>query len=303
MRFSASLDRTTKIVSAGLCVGLAVLWFVLHVAFLGLLIVPIVLLGYAWSPRGYVVANGAITIRRLIGSVTIPLTQVSGARRATEDDLRGCIRLFGSGGLFGYYGKFRTSKLGVCTWYVTNRGNMVVLTGAKTILVSPDDVSGFLAALGPMSDTTVEAAAGEAASNRKGIAAAIGFVALIASGMYWLLSYTPGLPKYTLANGALKIDDRFYSVTLHDTDVNAADAQVVDLATDAGWRPVARTNGFANSHYRSGWFRVANGQKVRLYQADSKRLVLLPGRADKPAVLLQVADPAQFVTEVKQQLR
>ena len=60
----------------------------------------------------------------------------------------GCIRLWGSGGLFGYYGLFSTAKLGKSTWYVTNRSNAVVLiTAAKTILFSPDDPKEFLAAI------------------------------------------------------------------------------------------------------------------------------------------------------------
>jgi hypothetical protein len=56
--------------------------------------------------------------------------------------------LFGSGGLFGYYGLFRTRALGRSTWYVTNRKNRIVLiAGAKTFVLSPDDVDGFLRAL------------------------------------------------------------------------------------------------------------------------------------------------------------
>jgi hypothetical protein len=55
------------------------------------------------------------------------------------------MRLFGSGGFFGYYGLFRTTKFGKCTCYVTNRKNMVVIVAdSKTTLYSPDDVDGFL---------------------------------------------------------------------------------------------------------------------------------------------------------------
>jgi hypothetical protein len=56
--------------------------------------------------------------------------------------------LGGSGGLFGYYGLFSTSKLGRSTWYVTNKSNsVVVITAAKTVLLSPDDPDAFLATL------------------------------------------------------------------------------------------------------------------------------------------------------------
>jgi hypothetical protein len=80
-------------------------------------------------------------VKRLIGNIEVPLEGVRETRRITKDDLRGAIRLFGSGGFFGYYGLFRTTKFGKCTWYVTNRKNMVVIVAdARTTLYSPDDV-------------------------------------------------------------------------------------------------------------------------------------------------------------------
>ena len=58
---------------------------------------------------------------------------------------RGCIRLGGSGGLFGYYGLFSTAKLGKSHLVRTDRSHsIVVITPAKTVLLSPDDPEGFL---------------------------------------------------------------------------------------------------------------------------------------------------------------
>jgi Bacterial PH domain len=100
------------------------------------------------SPRAYVVSYRAIEVERLIGNVQVPLEGVRETRRINTDDLRGCIRLWASGGLFGYYGLFRTARLGRCTWYVTNRKNVVVIIAqSKTTLYSPDDVDGFLEAI------------------------------------------------------------------------------------------------------------------------------------------------------------
>ncbi|HEX8871462.1 MAG TPA: hypothetical protein VF758_01775, partial [Candidatus Acidoferrum sp.] len=59
---------------------------------------------------------------------------------------------------------------------------------------------------------------------------------------------------------------------------------------------------FANTHYQSGWFRVANGAKVQLYRAGADRLVLLPPKdRDKPPILLQTADPEAFIARLKQE--
>jgi hypothetical protein len=146
--FSVYYDLTTKIISAVVCVPLLFLTVVFHSAFIGGLAFCVVGLAYAYSPRGYVVSGQSITVKRLIGSVKIPLQGVREARIATPDDLSYCVRLWGSGGLFGYYGRFRTARLGRCTFYVTDRNNLVVVkTAAKTVLFSPDDVDGFLSAI------------------------------------------------------------------------------------------------------------------------------------------------------------
>jgi hypothetical protein len=148
MTFTASYDRTTKIISAVVCLGLlAVVIGVQNfaAACLSLLVLAVCL---AYSPRGYVLDGRSILVRRLVGTARIPLDEVREARRATPGDFRGSIRLWGSGGLFGYYGLFSTASLGKSTWYVTNRSNAVVLTtAAKTVLLSPDDPDGFLASI------------------------------------------------------------------------------------------------------------------------------------------------------------
>ncbi len=309
MRFSASWDRTTQILSASvfaLLVGIALLVQIPGIVFLAFLIL---LLGYAWSPRGYVVTDREITVKRLIGNVTIPLADIQAVRRATPDDLKGTLRMFGSGGLFGYYGSFRNSALGMSSWYVTNQKNVVVLIGSRTTLFSPDDVDGFLAEIRTIArvpeTSSVPLNAMPAVSNRAAWIVGILFAAVVLGVVGFALAYSPGLPNYTLANGALTIHDRFYPVTLQGKDIDVAHISVVDTGTDGEWHPVARTNGFANLNYRSGWFRVANGQKVRLYAADSKRLVLLPpkGNASNAApVLLQVKHPEEFVKEVRKAL-
>jgi hypothetical protein len=143
--FAASYDLTTKIISALVVVFPLVIAAIVHSIFIGGLGLLIAFFAFAYSPRAYVVSDRAIEVERLIGNVQAPLEDVRESRRINTEDLRGCIRLWGSGGLFGYYGLFRTTRLGRCTWYVTNRKNVVVIIAqSKTTLYSPDDVDGFL---------------------------------------------------------------------------------------------------------------------------------------------------------------
>jgi hypothetical protein len=145
MAFSVTYDLTTTIISSFVFISLIVLTMMTHSVFVGGLAFCVLGLAYAYSPQEYVVSGDSITVRRLIGRVHIPLDGLREARITTPDDVTYCIRLWGSGGLFGYYGRFRTAKLGRCTWYVTDRKNTVVVrTNAKTVLFSPDDIDGFL---------------------------------------------------------------------------------------------------------------------------------------------------------------
>lgn len=305
MEFPTSLDRTTKWISLFVCVLVVGVSLLAQQGFVLLLGFLILALSYAYSPRGYVVSGDSIVVKRLIGDVRVPLEGIHTARRVMSDDLRGCFRLFGSGGMFGYYGLFRTSALGRCTWYVTNRRNMVVLvTGSRTVLFSPDDVDRFLAAIPGV--PVPEVASGQAADVDKKwfmpsiwIGFAVGVPALVLAVL--AIQYSPGPPEVTLTRDALIIHDRFYGVTLNAADVDVSQIRTVDIRTDRGWRPAGRTNGFSNSHYHCGWYRVPNGQKVRLYWANGSPLVLLPPKGNQAPVLLEVNDPARFIEDLRKE--
>ena len=148
--FQAPYDSLAKVISASILVTLLVVVVVTHSVVVGVLALLLLVAAYAYSPTSYSISEGSIVVGRLIGNVRIPIDRIREARAATKDDFRGGIRLFGSGGLFGYYGLFLTSKLGRSTWYVTSRRHaVVVVTGAKTVVLSPGDVDGFLAAIRP----------------------------------------------------------------------------------------------------------------------------------------------------------
>jgi hypothetical protein len=308
--FAASYDATTKVTTAVLCVFLAVVAGITHSALAVGIGATLLLVTYAYSPRGYLVADGAIIVRRLFGNASLSLQGVREARSATAEDFSGAIRLFADGGLFGYYGLFRTSKLGRCWWYLTNKKNVVVvLTEKQTALYSPDDVNGFLAAVRAAAPV-LQGAANQPppdalfsqmpGSLTGGVGIAVGLIAVAVAAFAFL--YSPGPPGCTLTRTSLSIHDRFYPVEVHAADVDLEGVRVVDVAGSSEWRAVMRTNGFGSSHYHSGWFRLANGRTVRMYRAQGTRLVLLPPKGqDNPTVLLEVQQPDDFVRELRQE--
>jgi hypothetical protein len=300
--FTAPYDRTTKILSAVVCAALLAAAFALQNAIVASVSLLVILLAFVYSPRGYVVADRGVVIQRWIGDVRVSLDDVREARPAESDDFLGCIRLWGSGGLFGYYGLFRTSKLGRSTWYVTDRSLAVVLIGAsKTVLFSPDDVQGFLAAIREQAPVPSRVERPATVSGTPWlIPLIVGIVVFLP--LAGLLGYDPGPPAYTLNGNSLAIRDRFYPVTIGAASTDAAGVRVVDLDRETGWRPVARVGGFANANYQSGWYRAANGTRMRLYRArGAQRLVLIPPGAGDATVLLQVAGPEQFAEQLRLQ--
>lgn len=302
--FPASYDRTTKIISTAICVLVLGIALAIQNVLVVCLFFVAMMLAYGYSPRGYTVAGKSITVKRLLRTIHVSLEDAREARMATADDVRGCFRLWGSGGVFGYYGLFWTSRLGKCTWYVTARERpVVVVTASKTTLFSPDDADGFLAAIRAevrLPEQTTGGAPVEAAS-RAGMWVVIGVGAVVLAIVAAAFLYSPGPPKYTLGPDSLGIHDRFYAVTLRASEVDVDRIRVVDVRHDPEWRTTARTNGFANAHYKSGWFRVASGAKVRMYRADSTRLVLIPPKGDGAAVLLEAAYPDQFAAQLRRE--
>jgi hypothetical protein len=152
MKYSATLDNLARSVTIGV-IGLFIGLSVLEVlttpekasAFPSipiLILFPALVLG-AWlvSPMSYTVEAGTLRINRPIGPVRINRADIREVRMVDEHELRGLVRTFGSGGLFGYFGKFYSRTLGHVTLYTTQRKNRVLIQTeqGKTFILSPDD--------------------------------------------------------------------------------------------------------------------------------------------------------------------
>ncbi len=110
----------------------------------------IYLSSYLFHPQGYIVTKDAIIIKRTISPVTIVRSNILSVGQVDDNSLSGSIRLFGVGGLFGYFGKFSNRKLGTMMWYATRRNSNVILiitTDQKKFIVTPDEPAAFVRAL------------------------------------------------------------------------------------------------------------------------------------------------------------
>jgi len=111
--------------------------------------IGIVLFAWLYSPQGYSVRDGELVIHRPWKPVTIPLTEIRSVQLLSPEAVSGgTFRVFGVGGLFGYYGLFFRPNLGgYVRFYLRNKENPILLdtTGGR-VLLSPDS-SGLILAL------------------------------------------------------------------------------------------------------------------------------------------------------------
>ena len=105
------------------------------------LLIFTILVSYLFSPRRIRVEDGSVIVERPIGKVVIPL---EGARIRKLDRLGfRTLRLFGSGGLFGYFGLFYSSGIGKFYLYSGRRKNLTLIeTGEKRYVIgmSPEEL-------------------------------------------------------------------------------------------------------------------------------------------------------------------
>ena len=104
---------------------------------------------WALAPRGYVIGDGRLRIlRNGWRSVQLPLADVRSVSILDADALRGSMKLLGMGGLFGYYGVFRSPVLGSYRLHATRGSGLVLVrTQAHNHVLTPEPAEDFAAAL------------------------------------------------------------------------------------------------------------------------------------------------------------
>ncbi len=157
MEFKTSYDVLTKWLSIGISIIFisVALWnlksmleaegdwptLIIHFGVFSLLTF-ILGVSFVLSTKSYSLNSQELIIKKQLGTTAFPVADIYEARIITKDDMKGTIRTFGSGGLFGYYGLFYNRTLGSFTMYTTQRTNTIFikLKDGKKIIISPDDV-------------------------------------------------------------------------------------------------------------------------------------------------------------------
>jgi hypothetical protein len=103
---------------------------------------------------------------------------------------------------------------------------------------------------------------------------------------------------FTLSPAGLAIQGDLWGRTVPTAHLRGAQARVVDLGSEPSLVPKWRTAGTGLPGYRSGWWKLANGEKALLYVTTFHRVVFVP-TTDGYSILLSVSDPERFVEHLK----
>ncbi len=141
-----------------LCVGVVLLLpvynslgggaFPLLNAMPAVLLMLVILVSWLYSPYAYEITSSELIILRRFMPVRIALSSITGVRIIAPEEMKFSIRVCGVGGLFGCYGFYYNKTLGKYSLYARNtKGFVLVEAGSKKIVLTPDDIEGFVGGL------------------------------------------------------------------------------------------------------------------------------------------------------------
>jgi hypothetical protein len=104
--------------------------------------------------------------------------------------------------------------------------------------------------------------------------------------------------RFELSDAGLRLRGDWYGRMIPADSLRGGAARIVDLATSPDLQPRRRTLGTAFPGYRSGWFRLRNGEKALVYLTETSRTVYVPTRGGY-SVLLSPQQPERFVERLR----
>ena len=157
MTYKASYDNLTKIITIGVTILFAFICFAPIIIikngsedrspiFTVVALISVYFISYGFSTKAYQLKQDEVIIQRLLGNVKIKRSEILSIEIIEKEQMGWLIRTFGVGGLFGYWGRFSSSKLGSMTWYATRKNKIVLIAkiNNKKIVITPDEAEQFI---------------------------------------------------------------------------------------------------------------------------------------------------------------
>ena len=156
MIYKATLDKTAKLLTIGitiLFIGIAIgpkLFSKSENSEIPIVLIIILFLtygiSYGFSPKSYIINENSVVINRLFKNVIVNRSQIKNVLKLENGKLSWSIRIFASGGFFGYFGRFWNKEFGNMTWYATRRDHaiMLITKSNQKIILTPDETDRFI---------------------------------------------------------------------------------------------------------------------------------------------------------------
>lgn len=96
---------------------------------------------WGYAPIAYEVNSTDLIIHRKFSNKTIKILQIKTVKKLIKTDLSHTIRTFGVGGLFGYFGRFNSPKLGKLKVYASRWDYFILvqLKDGTNYMFTPDE--------------------------------------------------------------------------------------------------------------------------------------------------------------------
>lgn len=130
------------------------------------------------------------------------------------------------------------------------------------------------------------------------LAIPVALVAVVVLVLAAYLAWSPRHVQFEVSPGKLRIRGDIYGRTIPLSELELAEARIVDLNQEPDLRPTARTNGTGLPGYSAGWFRLAGGAKALLFLTERTHVAVIPDSRGW-LLLLSVADGSRFLDALR----
>ena len=131
------------------------------------------------------------------------------------------------------------------------------------------------------------------------IMAGLGGVSGLALALWFVLDRAMHRHYLQLSPLALDIKTSFYSTSMPLSELILDQARVIDLHERTEFNPGMRSNAYALAGFKSGHFRLKNGEKAFVAIAGERRALWLPTTRGK-GLLLQPRQPEALLTRLRE---
>lgn len=122
---------------------------------------------------------------------------------------------------------------------------------------------------------------------------------IVAAGVMLALSLLGArASSFEVSTEGLRLRGDLYGRLVPASEIRTGEVRRLDLGSEPDYAPRVRTLGTALPGYRSGWFRLKNGEKALLYMTDRVKAVLVP-TVNNYSIIVSPSDPDAFVAAMK----